>query len=208
VEGRGPMGVHPLNLRCEAAAWAREPSRWTRTPPYHHQAQALRVSGLYPIADVVDAMVSQRGGCDALKGQLFALCERQLSVRFRLEFRTPVGVGKSTVPETRGPRAVRYGDFVFGPTGAAADDAGKRTDARADRPIAAWRGGHSGLVRPLAAGGRPLMGGRYADVPAAGSVAAAGGGGVWPCRVMAQGSRVDWHDVAGHAAGSGVQGSR
>ncbi len=31
----------------------------------------------------------------------------------RLEFRTPLGVGKSAMPEPAGSRAVTYGDFDF-----------------------------------------------------------------------------------------------
>ena len=101
-----------------------------------------------------------------------------------------------------------YGDFEFGLVLASADDADKRTDARAVCPVVCWQNSRGKLVRPVLATRLLLLGMRYADVNDARGVALAGCDGIWPCRVTAQGSRMDWLDLAGRAAGSNVGISR
>ena len=48
---------------------------------------------------------------------------------------------------TRGPHAVRYGDFDFALIPTAADNVDKRTDLIAARPIFRWHSGRGELVR-------------------------------------------------------------
>jgi hypothetical protein len=126
----------------------------------------------------------------------------------RLGFRTPSGVGKSSMPEPRGSSAESYGESGLERGLGLTDAAQNRTHLRADRLDLDRKSGRRKADMPILVWRCPLMGSTDASVSASGRRAAPGVGVDEPCRVTAPVSRMRVMAVAALGVDSDVRTPR